>query len=492
MSLLGVQVPRIRLVPECATSTAVEALDLARVAGLTLDPWQETVLAESLGETADHKWAAFECGLCTPRQSGKNEVILAREIVGLFLLKENLIVHSAHRFPMAQEHFRRLLAIIEAVPEFSSRVKRTSRSHGEEGIELVSGQRISFRTRTASGARGYSADLVVCDESMILSDEHMATLVPTLSARPNPQIWMVGSAVDREVHTDGAVFSRLRARAMEGATRVAYWEWSVDAPAPDAVDVKAVSNPHCWAVSNPGLGRRITAEQIEAELSALDLRSFCVERCGIGDWHRSDGHAGDIDPVLWLDCLDAGSKLGESLALGFDVDRDRLHASIVAASEREDGAIHIEIIEAKRGTDWLAPALHRLAERHKPTAIVCDRWGLAGDLGEELDGLQPRVTELSTADYYSACARFFDAIQRGTIRHLGQSDLNHAANVAVKKPGEGGVSRGNAKGRPSRSPRAHWRCTRPRRSRARRLTAGFLLMTSPSPLLRRSGCRRPA
>jgi hypothetical protein len=438
MSLLGIQVPRIRTVPPCESSTASEALDLCRHAGLTLDPWQEMVLAESLGETADHKWAAFECALCTPRQSGKNEVILAREIVGLFLLREKFIVHSAHRFPMAQEHFRRLLAIIEGVPEFASRVKRTSRSHGEEGIELVTGQRIQFRTRTASGARGYSADLVVCDEAMILSDEHMATLIPTLSARPNPQVWMVGSAVDREVHADGAVFSRLRVRAMDGASRVAYWEWSVDAASPDGVADTIVNNPHSWAVSNPGLGRRISVEQIEAESSALDRRSFCVERCGIGDWYRLDGHEGDIDPVLWADCLDPGSKLGDTYALGFDVDRDRLHAAILAASPRADDAVHLEIVEARRGTDWLAPRLHELAKRREPTAIVCDRWGLAGGLDGEVKDLRPRVTELTTAEYSSACARFFDAVQRGTIRHLGQSDLNHAARVAVKKPGTEG------------------------------------------------------
>ena len=60
---------------------------------------------------------------------------------------------------------------MEDNPDFSRRVKRVSRSHGEEGIELTTGQRIRFRTRTKGGGRGFSGDCLILDEAMVLRNQ---------------------------------------------------------------------------------------------------------------------------------------------------------------------------------------------------------------------------------------------------------------------------------------------------------------------------------
>jgi phage terminase large subunit-like protein len=78
--------------------------------GPDLDPWQEFVLAHALGERADGKWAAFEVGVMVSRQNGKGAILEARELAGLFLLGERLIIHSAHQFDTSLEAFRRLLS----------------------------------------------------------------------------------------------------------------------------------------------------------------------------------------------------------------------------------------------------------------------------------------------------------------------------------------------------------------------------------------------
>jgi hypothetical protein len=65
-------------VPPAATSAGEEAVELAAMAGIELDPWQELVLRESLGEREGGKWAAFEVGLIVPRQNGKGTVLEAR------------------------------------------------------------------------------------------------------------------------------------------------------------------------------------------------------------------------------------------------------------------------------------------------------------------------------------------------------------------------------------------------------------------------------
>ena len=100
------------------------------MAGLILDPWQELALMSALGEGDDGKWAAFEVGLVVPRQNGTGSILEARELAGLFLFGERLIIHSAHQFDTSLEAFRRLLTLIEETPDFSRRVKRVSRSHG--------------------------------------------------------------------------------------------------------------------------------------------------------------------------------------------------------------------------------------------------------------------------------------------------------------------------------------------------------------------------
>ena len=136
-----------------------------------MDDWQQLVLRHALAEGPDGRFAPFEVGVNVPRQNGKGGIIEARELAGLFLLGEQLIIHSAHQFDTSLEAFRRLLDCVEGTPELSKLVKRVSRAHGEEGIELTTGQRVRFRTRTKGGGRGFTGDCLILDEAMIMRRE---------------------------------------------------------------------------------------------------------------------------------------------------------------------------------------------------------------------------------------------------------------------------------------------------------------------------------
>src|SRR6266498_5183932 len=74
------------------------------------------------------------------------------------------------------------------------RVKAIHRGNGDEAIELVDDRRVKFKARTQGGGRGLTADKDVLDESMFLLPAHMGALLPTLSARPDPQVLYGGSA----------------------------------------------------------------------------------------------------------------------------------------------------------------------------------------------------------------------------------------------------------------------------------------------------------
>jgi hypothetical protein len=433
--VVGHQRPRVCSVPRFRSSAGAEAVDLARLAGLVLDPWEEFVLKNALGERPDGKWAAFEVGLVVSRQNGKGAVLEARELAGLFLLGERLIIHSAHQFDTSLEAFRRLLFLIEETPDFSRRVKRVSKSHGEEGIELTTGQRIRFRTRTKGGGRGFTGDCLILDEAMILPESSHGALLPTLSARPNPQVWYTGSAVDQDVHEHGVVLSRVRERGLRGDDRsLAYFEWSVDIDI-DAVDYEVAGDPQSWAVANPGLGIRISPEHVGREQQSMDPRTFAVERLGVGDWPRTDGLSGDgIDLADWAACVDKQSTAAERRWLAFDVAPDRSATSIGLAGVRDDGAPHIEVVAHRRGTEWVATELADLVVEHDAEGVICDATGPAAALLPKLEELNVQVTPVNAREHSQACGAFFDGVAQHALRHLGTAELAAAVRGAAKRP----------------------------------------------------------
>jgi hypothetical protein len=172
--LRGSQQPTVLVAPEGTSSAGREAVELARSAGLLLDPWQELALEASLTEQADGRWAALEVGLIVPRQNGKGAVLEARELAGLFLFGDELILHSSHEFKTSQEAFRRILALVQNTPELERLVMRVRTAHGEEGIELKSGARLRFVARSSGSARGFSGSLIVLDEAYNLPAAAMA------------------------------------------------------------------------------------------------------------------------------------------------------------------------------------------------------------------------------------------------------------------------------------------------------------------------------
>ena len=123
-----------------------------------------------------------------------------------------------------------LTSIIESSDELSSKVRVVRRQAGNEGVDLIDGRRIRYRTRTKSSGRGFACDCLVLDEAHTLSEASMAALTPMLSTRIG-QVLYLGTAVDRQIHEHGFTFSQVRERARSGkAERLFYAEWSAPQP----------------------------------------------------------------------------------------------------------------------------------------------------------------------------------------------------------------------------------------------------------------------
>src|SRR6266568_3072939 len=242
--LLGDQRPRLESVPPAEDwSQGEDAAELARQAGLLLDEWQRYVLRQALAMRGQ-RWAAFEVCLILSRQNGKGSVLEALELAALFLFDDvRLILHSAHKFDTAADAFRRVLALIEANPDFSREVAKVIRSHGSESIELRNGKRLRFVARSAGAGRGFAADLVIFDEAFNISDDAMASMLPTLSTRPNPQVWYTSTAGDQA----SVQLGRVRERGLKGG------DLSLgDYPVPGAGEWPLFTAESWMAASDPG------------------------------------------------------------------------------------------------------------------------------------------------------------------------------------------------------------------------------------------------
>lgn len=219
--LLGAQQPRFRLAPVEWSPAGQEAIELAASTGLILDPWQQDVLHGGLAEEPDprhpglSRWVSSEIGIIVPRQNGKGGILEALELAGLFLFEEQLILHSAHEFKTAAEAFRRLLFLIQNTPDLASRVARVRTSHGDEGIELIGGQRIRFVARSTGSGRGFTGDRIILDEAYNLSSAGMSALFPTMAAIRNPQLVYASSAPLPRQESD--TLRRLCKRGRDGA-----------------------------------------------------------------------------------------------------------------------------------------------------------------------------------------------------------------------------------------------------------------------------------
>lgn len=437
VELRGSQRPRVDLTPLFVSSAADDAVDLARVAGLVLDPWQEHVLRGSLGERTDGRWQAFEVGLVVPRQNGKGSVLEARELAGLFLFGERMIIHTAHLFSTANEHRMRIERLIrgselvEYIQGFQGdpegQMPGIKTGNNDMSITHRNGNRIKFLARSGGNSgRGFTGDLVVLDEAYNLPDAVIAAMMPTMAARSldgSPQIWYTSSAGMPE----SEVLNRVRQRGMapQDETRLAYYEWS----APDEADP---SDPEVWAAANPSLGIRIAPDFVEQERRTMDDETFKRERLGV--WSKVGGSSA-IPPLQWLEGLDEKSEPGAVVAFGVDVTPLRDAASIVAASYRPDGRMHVEVVDRRAGTSWVLDRVTELQERWKPQAVVYSGASQAASVFNDAPRWKRKAEGLDARSYMESCGEFFDLVMQGEIAHTGQAELNEAVEAARRSKG---------------------------------------------------------
>lgn len=445
--LRGTQTPRLFTAPPTfLSSSAQEAVELAAHAGLDLMPWQQHVLDVGLRERADGQWAAFECAVNVPRQNGKGGIIEARELAGLFLLGERLIIHSAHEFKTSRVAFQRIQSLILGCPDLRKRVKRMLNNTTETSITLTTGQSLQFIARSGGSGRGWTGDCNILDEDMILGDDAMGALMPTMSAVENPQLWYFGSA---GIGAPSVQLARLRRRALaaleagEPDPSLAYFEWSVDPHLdecpPGCTEHDSSDDPASWAKANPSLGYLITPEFVRNERASLGSSGiFERERLGVGEYPSDEADTWQvIGEDAWRALAVADAQRSAPVAFSIDMTPERSHTAICAAF-RWRGGVHVTVVDHRPGTGWVVERAKELHGKWDPRCWVVDPASPAASLipalEDEDEGLGVEVVKPKAREMAAACGQFYDAVATQSLTHFDEAPLASALAGAQKRP----------------------------------------------------------
>lgn len=471
--MLGVQEPQILHLPPGVVSldAATEAIELAESCELILDESQCLTLEVAMGERVDGKWAAFEVADVEPRQSGKNDTIAVREMWGLFVAGDTLQLHTAHEAATANESFLRMESLISNNSELKAQVSRFRYGNGDHAVELKSGGRLLYKTRTGGAARGFAgASLLVYDEALFLMAKHVAASLATLARGKtrahNPQAWSASSAA---LSTSSFLHS-LRRRALVGnggemrtgthgtGGRFAYVEHTAEVV--EVVDGKLKSNRseidlddrRLWALANPAMNHPehgISEEFIESEqrAQAADPDGWARERLGIFDVATGDTALADpkIDPDNWhdggLSTTEVLERFPKATTLAYEVTKDGKWSSIsIGAGTIVDP--FVQCVAHAQGVGWLPSALVEWTQMVKPIAVGFNG---AGPAGAQLAAIEAAFIEagldrellhqFSATDYRSACGGMLTDIAEGRLSHPaeGQGPLDRAALDATER-----------------------------------------------------------
>lgn len=442
-------------IPPRLGSYGDEAIDLAELAGRVLDDEQKLAVDALLSFGAGGRYAALESAILESRQNGKTAAVLLPVVLfDLFLRDDNpdRIVWTAHRFRTARDAFDDFCGCIAATPELSRRVKHISYSHGEEAIELHPdpkkpgdpAAKLEFLARSEGGGRGLGGKRVVLDEALILGATTMGSLMPTLSARDDPQI-NYGSSAAKETSEQ---LHRLIKRGRSRKDPSLIWiEWCApgswaEPPCKQGTDCAhwpdtegcALDDEEMWFKANHSLGKRITVAYVRGERRALPVREFGRERLG---WHEESlAESGVLSAALWALRVDIESEAVGRVGLGVDASPDLASAAISLTGIREDGKRHWQVLRHDAGTGWVIGHLEHLRDVDKLDfgPIGVDPSSPAGALMKDITDAGFEIEEVAGRKLVQAWGSFSKAVKEDDGRHMNQDTLNQAIKDARNAP----------------------------------------------------------
>ena len=413
---IGEQDPSIAFILPYQKTEAPGAIDLYQASGQTVLEWQQGVLYDIMAVNDDGIWTHTTFGYAVPRQNGKGEILIIRELRGLAYGER--IIHTAHLVSTAHAAFEKLLRILDLIGLEKGKDYFSIKAKGQEQIRLKQGGVIDFRTRTNTGGLGESYDLLVIDEAQEYQTTHKTALQYVISASKNPQTIMCGTPPT--VVSSGTVFKDYRDAVLKGSRQNSGWaEWSVD-------EMSDANDKDLWYKTNPSLGillseRTIIDEIDDTESGQID---FNIQRLGL--WLKYDQKSA-ISEAAWkaTNVKKLPAFVGK-IAVGIKYNKDGMTVSMAVAVKTADGKIFVEAVgrhQVREGPAWIIKFLQDIGNANTLKVIVDGQNGqeiLKSEMSKaRLNAPKfPRVSEVIEANQ-----RFEDAVYQKTLVHMEQPSL---------------------------------------------------------------------
>ena len=430
---MGTQEPSERIAPKYDRTDGADAVNIIRIGGTILDPWQSDILDDWMAMSPGNKWLCKTCAGSVPRQNGKTGLVQARIEAGMILYNEQ-VVYTAHLQKTSTETFEEMAAFFDS-PKIRKYLSTIKTALGREQIILKSGARVKFLARTRNGGRGQHGDLLVFDEAQELDDSTQASFIPAISASLNPQTLYVGTPPDENAY--GEVFRGIRAKALNGETKTTAWfEFSVK-------EIGDTGDEKRWAATNPALGRRILLDTIRSEHETMAEDTFARER--LGWWSPIVEHKMDyaIPAELWDRCSSAELKPEGKTAFGVKFSPDGATVALCGACIPAEGKGRISLIEQKstgEGLGWLADWLN--ARYNQASCVVIDGRNGVDVLVDKIKDtwkFKNSVVRPTAKDVIAATSEIINGLSEETLTwYEKQLALRDSAVTSVKRPISGG------------------------------------------------------
>lgn len=417
-------------VPEITNAQGVDkAIRFLQLIGFGLDEWQDWTLRQMLGRRDDGTFAAKEVCLLVPRRNGKTRILEARALVGLFVLKEPLVIHTAQVFPTCRESYLRLKSVIDKCED--SEMRKVHFRAGNDNLSIeYDGRRILYKARGTNPIRGFSPQVVIADEAYAMDDEIAAAIENAIGAEENPQyICTSSTGLD---DSDYLLKMRDRGLTERGEHTLALLEWCAD---PDC----SLDDLDQYYKSNPALGIRISLESLIGARRSQADKQFGRERLGL--WADNKFRC-VIDLNLWDSLKDPESQIVSKYVVAIDATPSPPHDAAVAISGfNAAGKKQVEIVQTHRGLSRIIEATTKLyqSRRNPPPLAICVQGGTAaGQLIPELqqirdlDGNPAEVLVFGARDATDACGYLFELVTERSLVHLNDPCISTALSGATK------------------------------------------------------------
>lgn len=438
--IYGYSKPRLSSPSLNLPSAGKVVADLATDLGVPLLPHQEYLMNEALTIQPSGKWARSTVGAIMARQNGKTHALRMRILAGLYVFGEKNIIAISQSRMLSLDTFRQVVDMAEGTSWTRKRIKRVSRTNGQEELEIYCHhypkactekceriRKYSIKAATSESPRGATADLLWIDELREINQATYSAAMPLTRARPNAQTWFTSNAGD----DSSTVLNELRQRALTfSSDRLGWYEWSAATN-----DIWDIEN---WKMANPALGHTIQIENLQDSAKFDNPDAFRTESLSI--WINA------IDSPFPLDTWESGTSeiaieddLPTYMALDLSFNRDK--AYLVTVQKRQDEKLACFVHEwTGLSNIELASEIATLARRFRPRVLAYDP-NTAGFLAPQLAraGVAVAPTAWASTAFSIFCDQTLAAMSSGQLIHAGQEILKtHLAATARKPASDGG------------------------------------------------------